>query len=387
MAAAKFIENTQSSRPDLAAPLGELLELYNRKLYHELTTKLEDAVANPSFQQGDVLVHIYHNFVADVEQKLNKLKVAQIAVAVSSHYTERMSAVAFLEGVAVKLAADGEARAELPVLYLQMHVALLHLQSGALADAKVLTDAAREKLDAASEVDASVFAAFYFAAAQLAKAKRDYADFYRSGLLYLAYVAVGSLPEVTRQELAVDLSLAALLGENVYNFGELLGHTVLQSLQGTQYAWLAEVLMAFNSGDLSAYENLCVKYAAQLNAQPALVAHERLLREKITILALMEIIARLPSDSRNISLQAIAERTKLSVDGVEFLLMKTLSVRLIEGTIDQVDGVVRVSWVQPRVLLLPQVRELQGRLTGWIDKVHATRLALEGEAPELLGAA
>lgn len=121
-----------------------------------------------------------------------------------------------------------------------------------------------------------------------------------------------------------------------------------------------QVLGAFNSGDLDAYERLCAKYAAQLNGQPALVAEERKLREKITILALMEIIARLPHDEHVVQMKSIAERTKLSADGAEFLVMKALSVHLIEGSIDQVDGTVRISWVQPRVLLLPQVRA-QGR--------------------------
>ena len=43
-----------------------------------------------------------------------------------------------------------------------------------------------------------------------------------------------------------------------------------------------------------------------------------------------------------IPLETIAQRTKLSVDGVEFLLMKTLSLHLIEGIIDQVDSTVQV---------------------------------------------
>lgn len=50
------------------------------------------------------------------------------------------------------------------------------------------------------------------------------------------------------------------------------------------------MLSAFNHGDLHAYDALCVKHANALNAQPALVAHERKLREKITILCLMELI-------------------------------------------------------------------------------------------------
>lgn len=35
---------------------------------------------------------------------------------------------------------------------------------------------------------------------------------------------------------------------------------------------------------------------------------------------------------------------------------QTLALHLIEGVIDEVDGSVQVSWVQPRILTLPQVR-------------------------------
>ena len=39
-------------------------------------------------------------------------------------------------------------------------------------------------------------------------------------------------------------------------------------------------------------------YADALNAQPALVANERSLREKITILCLLQIVFQLPADNR-----------------------------------------------------------------------------------------
>ena len=92
---------------------------------------------------------------------------------------------------------------------------------------------------------------------------------------------------------------------------------------------------------------------------------------------------QLPAEKREISLEDIAARTKLSVDGVEYLLMKALSVRLIEGVIDQVEGKVNVTWVQPRVLLKPQIAELSGRLEGWIGKVKAVSDALQEEIPQL----
>ena len=61
-------------------------------------------------------------------------------------------------------------------------------------------------------------------------------------------------------------------------------------LDGTPFAWLHEMLEVFNRGDLHAYDALCEKHAAALNAQPAMVEHERALREKITILCLTELI-------------------------------------------------------------------------------------------------
>ena len=102
--------------------------------------------------------------------------------------------------------------------------------------------------------------------------------------MYLSFVSTDSLPDDFRARLAVDVSLAALLGEDIYSFGQLLQHPIVSSLHGGPFAWLHELLEAFNSGDMHRYDDLCAKYATQLNAQPALVANERRLREKITIM-------------------------------------------------------------------------------------------------------
>jgi hypothetical protein len=59
---------------------------------------------------------------------------------------------------------------------------------------------------------------------------------------------------------------------------------------------------------------------------------------QVTISCLINQISDLPPEQRRIPLATIAERTKLSVDGVEFLLMKALALHLIEGSIDQVGG-------------------------------------------------
>ena len=68
---------------------------------------------------------------------------------------------------------------------------------------------------------------------------------------------------------------------------------------------------------------------------------------------------------------------------VEWLLMRAMSLGLIKGVIDEVEQVVRVSWVQPRVLHTDQIRQLAGRLEGWAQKVQETLLYVEDQTPEL----
>lgn len=186
------------------------------------------------------------------------------------------------------------------------------------------------------------------------------------------------------QNLALDLSLAALLGENIYNFGELLAHPIIHSLLGTQAEWIFHMLQAFNSGNLSLYQEICKAHSNALSAQLALVQNERNLLEKINMLCLMEIIFSRSSENRTIPMRDIAEQTKLPVEDVEYLLMKSLSARLIEGIIDQVDGVVHVSRVKPRVLGIDQVKCLHDRLDTWIGKVDTILLSVEAETPDLV---
>ena len=198
MAAAQFLAELQSSRPELASALGELAELHSRRLWHELTLKLEEVVAAPAFcvPGDDLLVRLFTHFVSDFAERMNQLKLSHIAVAVSARLGEPSAAVAFLQGVVAKMA--DQPRVEAPLLYMRTHVALLHLQSGDLAAAKTGVDEGRAALDKLSDADSSVHAAVYFVAAQLAKAKQDFAEFYKTGMLYLAYVSAEALPESTK---------------------------------------------------------------------------------------------------------------------------------------------------------------------------------------------
>lgn len=380
MSSINYLEKLQVDNPGLAEDAAEMANLYQRKLWHQLTLKVEDCFSKPEWNQGSLPLDFYNSFISDFGYKINLLKLSQFAVHVAKHISDPAQTLAFLQSVSDKLKEQKLQRSEQPLLFLKMHIAQQQLEMGQVQECKVTVEEAKTELDALTDVDPSVSAAVYYVSSLYYKVKKDYAEFYRSSMMYLAFISSDSLAYDFKLPLAVDISLAALLGDGIYNFAQLLIHPIVQVLDNSPYKWLHEMLEVFNHGDLHAYDALCTKYASVLNAQPALVEHERRLREKVTISCLINQISDLPPEQRRIPLSTIAERTKLTIDGVEFLLMKALALHLIEGSIDQVAQEVSVSWVASRVLTKAQVQGLKERLDGWISKVNAISNTLEQES-------
>ena len=135
--------------------------------------------------------------------------------------------LAFLQEVIANLEAAKQPDTAQPILYLRMQIAQYQLVVGATSECKTLLHDGVEELAGLADVDPQVSAAVHYVAMQYRKAQKEYADFYRSALLYLAFVSQDSLPEDFRLALAVDVSLAALLGKDVYAFGELLLHPIV----------------------------------------------------------------------------------------------------------------------------------------------------------------
>lgn len=76
-------------------------------------------------------------------------------------------------------------------------------------------------------MDPSVSAAVYYVSSQYYKEKKNYGEFYKHALMYLAFTSTETLEESFKQRLVKDISLAALLATDVFNFGELLLHPIV----------------------------------------------------------------------------------------------------------------------------------------------------------------
>ena len=251
-----------------------------------------------------------------------------------------------------------------------------------LPSARKNLDEAERILDTFDSVETEVHATFYRVNASYHQASAEFGAYYKNALLYLACIDLSSLSVKERQDRAYELSIAALVSDTIYNFGELLLHPILDSLTSTEHAWLRDLLFAFNRGDLNAYSVL----EGHLRGIGGLEAHAPFLWQKISLSALTEAVFRRPPHDRAMTFATIASETHVKPEEIEILIMKALSLGLLRGSIDQVAEVARIQWVQPKVLDMKQIESMRLRLKDWDSSVNQLGNWIEGVGKDVWAA-
>jgi len=352
-------------------------------------------------------VEYYNAVVCSISKKLNPLSLAQIAnltarsIALKSGDLD--ASIALLETAPKgSLAAD---------IYIESKLALLKLSSSSKEDNPEVFEGVRKMLlkgkeqlkvsdvgglvkkerDIAEELRnlgtvssstsgsdlALVYGSYYEASMLYRKHVGPPEAFYSDALSYLNYTNIDDIPAEEAFALATDISLAALTGEGVFHFGEVVtALEILKVLDGTPNAWLMELMNCCAEGNVEKFMQVSSQTDVQekINAQPALTMRADAVKEKITLLALVSMIFELPSHQRAISFEDICERCMLSSTAeVELLIMRALSLNLIRGSIDEVDQTVFVTWVMPRVLDKNQTKALSCGFGEWAVKSAKVR--------------
>ncbi|KAH9964863.1 hypothetical protein BC827DRAFT_1126950 [Russula dissimulans] len=377
----EYLTAAISATPSELHPFFESFQnLYSRKLWHQLTQKVDEFFDHPLAKP--YRVDVYARFVRDFEERLNPLRLAEMGITISQDIDNPAQHLGFLTDLLSRITQDKSPDAHVLVLSTLAHAKLLF---GDLDGSKTDIDAAWKILDNLDAVDNSVNGAYYRVAADYYKvcdlieqAKAEYAPYYRNSLLYLACVDLER--DISRDERllrAHDLALSAFLAETIYNFGELLMHPILDSLDGTPHEWIKKLLFTFNEGNIGKFE----AQSPLFGQEPILLGNYPFLRQKICLMALIESVFARGAYDRTMSFQTISDETRLPLDEVEHLIMKALSLKLIRGSIDQVDQKAVITWVQPRVLSRAQIGKLADRLEAWKKKLDGVA---ERIAPELL---
>ena len=317
----------------------------------------------------------FMNFISQL-LRLNPLSLVDICTPIVNGFKDAEEAVQFLEKIGDKVKANTEAFVMTRVLVGKLQL----VQFKDTAKTKAIVEEIEGLLSDIEGVG-KVHAHYYLLATELHKTEGNHANYYRAALRYLGCSDLeADLSKEEQQSHAFHLSLAALLGKDVYNFGELLAHPVLNALNGTPNEWLVNLLMAFNSGDVQTYEKL----RGSWTKQPDLNSNQEILYEKLCLLVLMEMTFRRDANDRSIAFKEISAQTGLSEDKVELLVMKALSKALVKGQIDQVGQSVNLTWVQPRVLDKNQLKTIMGKIGTLNDSIKSMENMIENNAGEIL---
>eukprot|EP00658_Telonema_sp_P-2_P064200 TRINITY_DN530_c0_g2_i1.p1 TRINITY_DN530_c0_g2~~TRINITY_DN530_c0_g2_i1.p1 ORF type:complete len:437 (-),score=170.09 TRINITY_DN530_c0_g2_i1:331-1596(-) len=359
--------------------------LFHRKLWHQLTEAIVCAIKGGELKE-DALITFYECVIKAIEGKCNPLQVVEIAVWTSKQQPDHATALQFLQAVLDRIqnrrmekVSDTEAG-----IFVKMRIAWHRLETGDVDGCKALIDECQGLLEVLAQVDNKIYSAFYETSANYFKHKSSSGEFFKAGLHYLTYTPIEAIDEVPKRDLARDLCLAALVTDDIFTFGEILMHPVVEALNGTEHEWMLKMIRTLNYGHIQDFENLWTSDAAVINSHPIVVSSRQLLKQKVAIAAVLELVFHRKSADRLIPFQAVADCAVIGLNEVELLLMKAMALDLIKGRIDEVDQTVLVTWALPHALDLDQIGVVKDNISEWQAKTKETMKFVQDRTGELL---
>ncbi|KAK6465149.1 26S proteasome regulatory particle [Scheffersomyces coipomensis] len=366
--------------------LYELEDFYERKLWHQLTLKLDEFYYGDYVEiTNDLKAKINNLFISQFSSKLNPIKVVDFCLeSFNGKPKETLDHLLDLKAQFINSIKkenniredDDEELKNLvdndeSIIYVDLQAARYYVLLADINKAEEILNKLNEKFDTNDTINnfdnPKLNAAFYLTKCELYKETENYNSYYLNALLYLSSVE-NNLKDNDKLELCYEICIAALLGDKIYNFGELILHDILNviSEESSSYFWLYNLIQNLNSGNISEFDKwLAIAY----KKSPFLVKFEVFLKQKIIIMSLLELISIKSTTNKHLSFQEISGFTGTPVNDVEHLIIKCFSLDLIKGYINQIDEVLVVTWLQPRILNLDQVKVLHNHLIEWTSQL------------------
>eukprot|EP00817_Percolomonadidae_sp_ATCC50343_P000675 CAMPEP_0117427756 /NCGR_PEP_ID=MMETSP0758-20121206/7563_1 /TAXON_ID=63605 /ORGANISM="Percolomonas cosmopolitus, Strain AE-1 (ATCC 50343)" /LENGTH=309 /DNA_ID=CAMNT_0005213629 /DNA_START=247 /DNA_END=1172 /DNA_ORIENTATION=- len=229
-------------------------------------------------------------------------------------------------------------------------------------NAKTLLNDTGDYIRSKAQVKLELNAKYHQIRAEFMKLQNKLQEYYSEALLYLAYRKVENIESGEQKMVAYDLIIAALIGD-VYQFGEIIHHPILQALSGTKFEFLIQLLHIFHAGDIEKFTMM----ESTLENVPILKSNMNFLHKKLQIMSLLNLVFSKVPEQRVLTFAEIKSYTR--VLDVELLLLKALSLKLIKGMIDEVQQTVYISWCQPKVLNRNELSGLRKKVSIWRQRV------------------
>lgn len=161
---AEAIDGAYLERAKTFAPLelqpfySKARELYNKKLWYQLTVAVEAFLENPVSANDNLRSDLYDHFISSFTKKINPLRLVGIAIVVSKQYSDPSTALRFLNEIAEKvdIATTQEA-----FVFATMEAAHFQLVLGDLDGTKTAMEKCGKILEGFDSVETRVHASYY----------------------------------------------------------------------------------------------------------------------------------------------------------------------------------------------------------------------------------
>lgn len=417
--------NNDNSNTEIYSLFQSILNSYNNKLWYQLTLQLKQLIK----LDPQLSLDLYKNFILSfLLDKLNPLDVVNfLLLSQSNNYEHNLSDLRFLLDTFDKKLNELKNKNEPRRNYINYLYSTLLVRLEISKNQLYLNDIVIDKdylnqfesqylnnntfsgsnssLNSGLREELPIFIInkFYEVNSIYYDLKGDYNSFYTTSLLYLSTLDNNSTNnDVDKQseyatlnsDLPLKLCISAIKGDKIYNFGELLQHPILKDCLQTdstvsnshsnpKLKYVVDILISLSQGDFNRFNELLNQ-----STDPSSPYHELnlfnvtkeagktddstllFLRQKICIMTLIELI--FVENLRILSFEQIAAATHLTdnITDVEHLIMKAISLGLIKGSIDQVNQLVTITWVQPRIINLNQIKKMNEKLIQWNSNVQ-----------------
>lgn len=375
----EYIASQKALYPELANDYDTLADLYEKKLWHQLSNALEEFLSDPKNNKGQDFTQLYSSFLSSVEARLNQVKLATLVSLIGNTLNNLETALEFYKKVLTARSRLGPEAS----MCLDMESVIINMKLGKLDLAKAGLDTAKDNLSSIKPTESVVFSKFYLATSEYRKLVGPPQEFYNAALMFLSYTPIDDLSNESKYILATDMALASITGDEIFNFGEVIATPILSYLVGTPNQWMRDLVFALNSGLIDEFNRIMGENQDSYYQQPALANRHEVVKQKAVLLCVLNTAFERSSNDRQIAFTDIAARASIPLDQVEWVLMRAMSLGLIKGIIDGVEGTVNVTWVQPRVLDTKQLSLLNDQLGLWNERVKGALVVIEDQTPEL----
>lgn len=387
-------ENVQSLYRDLTV-------LNDQKLWFQLTQKLETLFFDPELNTEITNKQkqlIFENFVEPIIKSLDDTKVTEFFIFVLNNDTEKTleEKIDLLNGLKGKLLELDEKKVNQNDGYIKRINSKLIIDCE-MIDYKLQLNKLNESVDTLKEaletlenplfenfVSIRAKLAYYKSILKLNKFNKEYNEYYYNSLLFIScYQKLQEdkyfnndtyLKETTLWvNFKPQLYYSVLLADKIYHFNEILDNQWIKTetfvndgpkndkLEQLLGKVVSQYILDTNSSEYTK----SIKDILTLNKEASNEHLFGFLTQKKALVNLLGLIFNENASKKNLTFSEISTKIGVQENEIELLLMKAMSLNLLQGKINQVDQLIKITWIQPRVMTGKEIMVLRDNLVQW----------------------